>query len=143
MNDRIDRIEFRAGPVAGPISDRTGTISEGLVARRDLERYYALLDHELARVELSEAEASLICDALNGTLMDPHSYRLLWAEVADAVRLDGLDAKWGVDGDALVERLRALSPGAMMAVVDAVERFWLSPNPLGENLRRVGLVRDR
>ncbi len=114
---------------------------DNMVVRRELERYYAVLRDELTRVRLTEGEASLIVDAMNGSITDHYSYNLLWANISDAISLDGLDAKWQVDGAALVEKLRSLTPGAAMAVSDACERFWQDPNPTGEALRRVGLVR--
>lgn len=102
--------------------------SAGHIARRDLARYYELLGRELATVQFSAAEASLVCDANNGTWWDEGwSQALLWANTADAIRLNGLDAKWGLSeqqGAALVARLQSLSPGQGLAVIDAVERFW-------------------
>jgi len=95
-----------------------------LAAREALLRYHQVLADELARVDLSEAEWNLLRDALNGTWIDETSYRHLWMEIADAIRLDRLDEKWGVDGPALVEKLRGLCPGACMAVAHAVERWW-------------------
>lgn len=108
-----------------------------------LARYAALLDRELRAVQLTEAEALLIADAGNGTAWDAQSARLLWAEIADALD-DGLAAKWGVDGEALVAKLRALSAGQSLAVVDAIERAWRHPDAgedWGAALRAVGLVR--
>ncbi len=133
---------FRAaGGLDGQLAARGEVL--GSVARRDLERAYAVLRAELDRLDLSEAEASLVCDACNGTLFDATNLRLLWAEVADAIRLDHLDAKWGVDGHALVERLRSLSPAQTWALVDAVERYWRAPEqPIREGLARVGLLRE-
>jgi hypothetical protein len=113
------------------------------VARRDLERYYHALGETLRTVTLSEREALLICDALNGTLVEPHTAQLLWAQIDDAIRLDGLADKWEVDGPALVARLRTLSYCQALAVTDAVERWWAA-GPRGdraEALRAVGLVR--
>lgn len=136
------RIQFRNQRVAEAADARSRPGKRNLTAARDLERYYSLLAAELAGIELSEAEASLVCDALNGTLFEPHTIRLLWAEVDDAIRHDGLAEKWGVDGPALVERLRSLTPGQAYALVDAVERFWLdASSPASERLRTAGLVR--
>ena len=139
-------IRFRAGPILNEIRARTRgspVVSLGQTARRDLTRYYALL--RASTPKFSEPEASLILDALNGTLLDEHTYRLLWAEVDDAIRLDGLDEKWGVHAGELVTRLRNLSPAECMAVIDAVERAWLmlsdgSGKSIGDVLRDVGLV---
>mgnify|MGYP005836664335 CR=1 FL=1 len=135
-------VQFRAGDLLPEIEARAGRLSIGLTARRDLERYYALLDAELARLELSEAEAGLVMDALNGTLFEPHGLGQLWAEVAVAIHYGDLGTKHGVDTAALIDKLRSLTPGQAAAMVDAAARFWQSPNPTGEALRRVGLVRE-
>lgn len=139
----LSKIQFRAGDLAAPLAQRGEREGAGNIARRDLGRYYALLARELAAVQLTEAEASLLCDAGNGTLFEPSSIPLLWAEVDDAIRGDGLDRKWGVDGPALVAKLRALTPGQHYAVVDAIERFWQPGHveDLSAQLRAVGLVR--
>lgn len=114
--------------------------SLGQVAGRDLERYYNLLRRELATVELTEREALLLCDALNGTLLEPTTFSLLWAEVADAIQSDNLHIKWKiVDEEAFVRRLRGWTPGQTTAVIDAVERFWRAPNE-SDRLQSVGLV---
>ncbi len=114
--------------------------------RRVMERYFATLRQELQQVQLSEAEASLLVDALNGVLFEPpETARLLWAEVDDAIRLDGLDRKWGVDSQALIERLRRLTFAQALAVVDAVERAWKilpESDDRRATLRAVGLVRE-
>ena len=139
---RSTPVQFRDAAVELRLAERTDEgQSAGLTAARDLERYYALLDHCLAVIVLTEAEASLICDALNGTLIDHRTYHLVWASVDDAIRLDGLDEKWGVDGPALVGKLRDLDHCGMLAIADAVDRFWIEPNPMPVALRRVGLVR--
>lgn len=117
-------------------------VSRGAVANREVERYYALIGRELGRLPFSEAEASAICDALNGTILEPSSIPLLRGGIEDAVEGDDLATKWGIDGGALVSKLRELPLGALYALADAVERFWLDPNPLPEALRRVGLIRD-
>jgi hypothetical protein len=106
---------------------RRGDLERGGAAdivRRDLARYYQLLREEERRLPVSEQEWNLLRDALNGVLIDAIAWRFLDHEIADAIRLDQLDAKWGVDGAALVETLRALCPGQTLAVVDAVERWW-------------------
>ena len=91
---------------------------------RDLDRYYSLMRKALAGMEFTLAEVSLIVDALNGAIMSPATARYLWAEVADSISLDGTDTKWGVDGKALVQRLKGLNDMESMSVVDAAERFW-------------------
>lgn len=113
---------------------QTGRPPEGstnMVARRDLERYYRLLADELRSVNLTEEEASMICDALNGThLMDVGSLRglsaltVLRVEVSDSITLNAYDRKWGINEGELAAKLAALTPGQAMAIIDAVERFW-------------------
>jgi len=95
-----------------------------VVANRDLERLYTLYDRALRRTGLTLDEACLICDALNGSLYDARTSGLLPAGVRDAIQLDGLAEKWGVDGDALVQKLSALDEFSCMAIIDAAERVW-------------------
>jgi hypothetical protein len=140
-------VQFRAGDgLAEQLAARADRAqSLGLVAQRDLARYYSLLERELARIPLSEAEASLIVDACNGVVWEPHTAPLLWADIDDAIRHDGLDRKWGVDGAALVARLRDLSPCAQLALADAAERYWAAAGAGDQRsnadlLRAVGLV---
>ena len=50
---------------------------------------------------------------------------MLWANVADAIRLDDLAAKWEVaDPDGLVAHLRELDVAHAWAMVTAVQWFW-------------------
>lgn len=141
-------ITFRASSTLDEaLTARTGRTSTSLTAQRELERYYTLLADELRTVMLTEPEAKLVVDANNGVLWEPHTMRLLWAGTEDAITGDGLDRKWDVDGPALVAKLRALTPGQTVAVVDAVERYWAAVSggadvPTETLLRRVGLVRD-
>ena len=143
------RVQFRAADLLPDLvvrshEDPVEGLTEGAIsqtAQRDLERYYALL--RLALPPFTQAEASLIVDALNGSMLEAHSGHLLWAEIADAVQ-EGLAAKWEVDGAALVDRLRALPPFAQYAVWEAAERWWNGPYreaDWGASLRSVGLVR--
>lgn len=134
-------VSFRNRDVEAQIAFRAGDgASSGSIAARDLGRYYTLLARALRQVVLSEAEASLLCEAMNGVLHTENDVHLFWAGIDDAIRLDRLDAKWDVDGAALVDKLRDLGPCAAQAIVDAVERFWRDPNR-EDALRAVGLVR--
>lgn len=136
------QVNFRAGDLEPALRARGESLA--LVARRDLTRYYHALSEALPT--FAPNEALLMADALNGTLIEPHTARLVWAEIDDAVRLDGLAVKWGVDGPALIRRLRDdLTPFERLSVCDAVERAWRVTEQdaidMGEALRRVGLVR--
>lgn len=93
------------------------------IAKRDLTRYYLLLERSLATVKLTEAEASALCDANNlSGLEESLPTSMLWANVLDA---HGLGEKWGIEADLLVSKLRSLSPLQSAAVMDAIERFWV------------------
>lgn len=73
----------------------------------------------------SEAEWSLLRDAMNGTLHEPAAMiAALDQGIEDAIALDGLDAKWSVDGPALLAKLRGLDFMQEVALVEAVERWW-------------------
>lgn len=143
---RTAQVTFRLGELQPELASRYDSPGAEAV-QRELARYYGLLRMELATVDLSGAECCLIADALNGTLWEPvETTRLLWASIDDAIRMDDLDAKWGVHGDKLVERLRALTPGQCLALADAIERAWrlLGPGdlPYEEVFARVGLLRS-
>lgn len=137
-------VAFRLGTLAEPIAQRGKPATPlGQIGRRDIERYYRILSDDLATVSLDEREALALCDALNGSLLDQTTYRYVWAELEDAPHLA---AKWGVDMQRLVRKLRDLTPGQTMAIIDAVERWWLiqdSPSyqSYQESLARVGLIR--
>lgn len=88
---------------------------------------------------LREAEWMAICDALNGTwLRDDDSIRYTWAEIADC---DGLAEKWGIDQQALAQRVRDMDFAAKVALVETVERFWSRCDlPAAESLKLAGAV---
>lgn len=116
-------VQFRDKGVEAQLEARAGERSSpGLIAQRDLQRYYWLLEASLP--SLSEAEWKLINDACDGVIYDTTSARLLWAGIDDAIRLDGLADKWQVDGPVLVNKLRNLSAAQVLAVIDQAERFW-------------------
>ncbi len=115
-----EALEKRADIPPGATPDETGSILS-MTARRDIGRYYDMLIRSLPT--FSENEALLLCDVLNGTIIESFSVPLLWTEISDAVQ-EGYDEKWEIDGAALVARLRALTPFECMAVGDAVERYW-------------------
>lgn len=115
-------------------SNRSETLNQ------DLARYYHLMMQQLPK--FSEAEACLLLDVCNGVFFDPRIIPLLWAQVADAIDLYHYDKQWGIDGSALIEKLRALSPCQCTAVVDAIERAWhgdVNESP-AKLLKDVGLI---
>lgn len=127
-------VQFAAGPLEDALVARVGgdAPSPGGVASRDLERYYALLARELARVRLTLPEALAVAGACSGWYVGPDDGRHLWHEVEDYLR--GLAADepdsplvQHVQASVLVAKLRALSPAQALAVVDAVERLARAP----------------
>jgi hypothetical protein len=82
-----------------------------------------------------------MADVCNGTLFQAWSIPHLAEGVADGIEIDHADAKWSVDGPALLEKLRDFSPLKTYALVDAIERFWAastrgSNTPYAEILTR-------
>src|ERR1700674_1281769 len=59
----------------------------------------------LRSIGLNHAEAALVCEALQAGVTSPQG-DFLWREVELAMRLDGLDAKYEIDGPGLVQKLR-------------------------------------
>lgn len=124
--------------------------SRSRVIQRDLDRYYGLLERALKRAKLSVKEACLIADVLNGTVIDARTAGMFWAEVEDGIELEGYDEKWGVDGQALVEKLKNLNELQAMAIIDAAERFWTNcesgketeGESLEEKIARFFCIRD-
>lgn len=108
--------------------DRAWAIERSTVISRDLHRYYRLLAHARARLreQLAPGEIRLLCDALNGTVISDDLAGSLWAEAEDACRLDRLDEKWEVDRDHLIPLLREMDPLLLLALADAIQRFWIA-----------------
>jgi hypothetical protein len=104
------------------------------------ERYMAMVADELDRLDLTRAEWLAILDANNGVAIyvgDSLPASMIWANVADT---RGLGAKWGVDQDALVKRLRALPRSTLIAIVEACDRFWSrSTEPTEQALAAAGI----
>lgn len=106
------------------VESRVGQKSRSDVVSRDLDRLYSLYRRAIGSLDLTVQEASLILDVLNGSLYDVVTAPMLWAAVEDRIKYDSLDEKWGVDGPALVEKLKALTDVQALALVDIGERFW-------------------
>ena len=143
-------IQFRAvETMAQQLQGRTEVHEPGAVsetARRDLNRYYLLLATTLAGINLSYEETMLIVDALNGYRMTPELPQLLAHQVKDAIQMDGLDQKLGVDQSTLMWKLETLLPAECLAITDAVERWWVSTMQTPDLTHRdrcirVGLIR--
>lgn len=113
-------------------------------AAQDLLQHMAwLLQRSLRRTNFTEAEALLLCDALNGIAWQPAVRPPLDLDISEAIALEGLAMKWGIDGKSLVEKLRALDDTAATAVMLAVKRWWSLPETQRnrKGLVLVGLVK--
>lgn len=114
------------------------------VAKRDLNRYYTALRRERPAVAkaLTRGEKLAVIAISNGTFWSDEMTAYVWAEVADAD--DEQLAQWGVDRDALVAKLRAFTPTQTLALIDAVECWWLLPDGVASDhdagLAAVGLA---
>ncbi len=109
--------------------DRTDLVNaaeRGWLINRMLDRYLHLLSDRRnhLRPSFSNEELGLMVDACNGAIWYAHSIQHLPLEIADAIELDRLDEKWGVDGAGLVAKLKALDLLSLCALVDGIERFW-------------------
>lgn len=139
-----EKIQFRPGSLAPALRARAETgVGPAAVAQRDLARYYELLALALVSVDLTTGEASLIVDALNGTIIDLTAAQMLATAIADSLD-DGLAEKWGVDGPGLVASAQGWTLAQRIAVCDAVERFWRGAyhvETTEDRLVSVGLIR--
>lgn len=95
---------------------------------RIADRYYEILRR--SRIDLSDAEMDAVRDALNGWLAEPAATIAGGPalEVADALD-DGLAERHGIDGRALLAKLRGLTFAQEVALVDYVEQFWRAAQP--------------
>lgn len=94
------------------------------------ERYDEAVRSHARDLALSTDEWLLVCEALNGLGLDGWDgsatrVRFAWPTIADAITLNGLDEKWGVDAAVLTARLCDCSYADLLALVDMAERFWL------------------
>lgn len=85
-----------------------------LIAKRDLRRYYRLLDNALARLTITRTEAEAISAACRN-----------WGigEIANAALLYAQVERTGTAPKGLVDKLRAASLLECVALIDAAERF--------------------
>lgn len=97
------------------LSGRIGSVAE---------RYAAII--KAHRPRLTEAEWNACRDALNGRYLGDVDMlpTVVWATIYDAGRLEGLGAQWGIDAQALAQRIQAMPPVEQIALVEAVEQWW-------------------
>jgi hypothetical protein len=135
VRDQLEDYAGTAGTGASRVlADWAGHAADVRGARWDGEPWtwmlrwsQTVLRRSLAEIrgQLSRAEASLIADTLNGTLISPDVGKArLVAEVSDGCTLNGLGAKWTADGPALVEKLQAMTEAQAGALVVWAGLFW-------------------
>jgi hypothetical protein len=103
------------------------------------ERYMAMVDDELARLEFTRAEWLAILGANNDVSLgiDHQPTALLWANLADSPHVG---EQFGVDETRLAQRLRALPRSTLLAIREACDRFWARADlPDGEALAAAGI----
>lgn len=128
------QVSMKLGELAAVVDARADheidNASRAEAIRVMIARYEAIVARDLP--VLSAGEWKLVADTLNGTVMrdypdpDGDRLRMIWAGISDGIRLDGLDKKWDVNGVALIEKIRSLTHGQLVALVDTVERFWIA-----------------
>lgn len=127
---RQSDVDFRPGIVLEDKLKERNPEHPGEMARRDLNRFYALIDYGLLNIDITVEEACMICEALNGTLFD---YR---ASVIDTLRIgiadyfnynpyDSLGNNRSTEVVTLVEKISKYDMIQCAAIVDASERFWM------------------
>lgn len=144
MPENLKHVTFRPGSLSDPILERSGDMTAGAIAQRDLTRYYEMLEMALQRVNLTEGEARMLVDICNGTRFDPFpvAAQSLHYEVEDAE--PEYDSKWGVDRPSFIAKLRGYSLLERAAICDAIERFWIDSyhkDSTQARLVHVGLIR--
>ena len=93
---------------------------------RDLARYYALVARELATVQLSHEDVTVLADAVHAAEQariagSPFGSRAE-AVAAELRRTDSLPRRPEVNGEDLVARVASRTPGQTLAVLEACER---------------------
>jgi hypothetical protein len=154
------RVQVRLEPtIARWLEDRSARMLTGkrggVQAREELRLWRATLAEELRRLQLTLGEASCIAEVMNGTVLAAaistgQGAGLVFAECYDAFRLSRRDdgvafssygAKWGIDEEALLGKLRNLGPAADHALADAMSRCWQwGAEASADGFARVGLA---
>jgi hypothetical protein len=95
----------------------------------------------LEGIDLSFAEAALLCEALRALWLSPKFIERTWREMRDIIRTERLEQKWGTIADALVARLGGRRRAEVTAVLRAAIRFWeRREEPTAKLLSDLGLI---
>lgn len=145
MEKKDKRIKIYAGP---PIMDfldahagKDGNMDVSRLINRAVDRYCQTVRRNTPT--LFESEWNLLFDSLNGGFEDdPLRFSGIPGGVSDSIQLDGLDEKWGVDGQVLIEKLNSLSFLELMSISDVVERYWDRFNMQTVSTGTTGTIHD-
>lgn len=98
--------------------------SEGQIFKEFSNGFLMICRESLRRLNLTEDEATCLVDCFVGIIREYGYAHLIWANVEDAFKFEGLDQKYNLDYS-FIEKLKSLDVGTCVAVLDAVKRFWL------------------
>ena len=120
-------ITLRPDVLSGLETRMVGVYKLSPTIRTQLQRYFVLLRNTCVglREKLTKEEIGLLTDALNGIEAGPLVPPPIVEQIANAVKFDALDEKWGVDRVDLLQKLWNLSDVEKLVLVDAVERWWI------------------
>src|ERR1700687_4743550 len=95
----------------------------------------------LEGIDLSFAEAALLCEALRALWLSPKFIERTWREMRDVIRTERLEKKWGTVAEPLVTRLGGRPRAEVTAVLRAAIRFWeRREEPTAKLLNELGLI---
>ena len=121
-------VSFRSHEIKEALAERG---KPSVQAAKQLDRYFALLQHGASEVQLTLGEASLLCDLLYSAPWDFRaSPAILEPDFPDDITLDSLDREWQVDSRALIRKVESYAPLESAAIIDAVEKFWAGDSPV-------------
>lgn len=141
------QVKFRTGKdLEAELASRSEEMTDSAysrVAKRDLERYYAMMARDAP--VFSEDEALVLVNALNGAKYQPELVHRLYIDVQEYLEEN---EEYRLSGNVLtlVLRLKEMKVLECMAVIDAVEKFWSgeyhkTPEETQQALRTVGLIK--
>jgi len=101
--------------------------NQSATVNSQLARYFEALRRERRGLRniLTENECALILDATNGVSHYPETVNMFAYGVLDAIELDDLDAKWGVDPSELMLKIQNAAYITYLTIIDGAERWWI------------------
>jgi hypothetical protein len=101
-------------------------------------RYLDMVADELDRLDFSYAEWCAILESNKGIDILGNSPTMVWTNVHAS---SGLNGKWGIDQADLAGRLQRLPTSSLIALLEAIDRFWSRPEqPTNEALAGAGIA---